>query len=484
MSETPQDALAALKRRQPSDPSAGPAWMTSLQRCPFPLDALPPTVRRMVDAIAVDTCTDPAMAATFVLPVLGAAIGARRSLLIKGRWKEQANLWTAVIASVGAAKSPTLKPLIAPLLAITFELTDEYNRELAAHNAKSADEKKQAVKPVRRSLLQGNPTMEGLRAALCDSPEGVLIARAELAGLVQGLGQYKSGAGDDRRRLLELWSGEWYDDARATDKDYRPTPRSPFTAITGGIQPDVLAKIVDGQGDGLTERFLFTVTEDRPLDARSPGVPDEVANRYDELIRRIWSQTNWEEDDDGKNRARLVAMTPDAREAVFDVLQRFADERQKLGLPVEAAAYWSKLSGHFCRLLVILARSWAVDTHSAELVDVDTVARAKALIDYYRGQALTVLGGGVAAGPSCQPLDRLPSEAAVLKLAQYVHRVDKVEWREVPAKVKAMRGLTIAGRLEALKQAHEAGFVKVEAGPQGGQVLKRGTVDPNRLRHA
>jgi Protein of unknown function (DUF3987) len=65
----------------------------------FPVDALPPVIADMVNAVAEATQTDPAMAATSALSVLSACNGGCAQIAIRRGWREPLNSYAVTIAA-------------------------------------------------------------------------------------------------------------------------------------------------------------------------------------------------------------------------------------------------------------------------------------------------------------------------------------------------------------------------------------------------
>jgi len=108
-------------------------------------------------------------------------------------------------------------------------------------------------------------TVEKLADVLNTNPHGVMMIRDELAGLIDGLDQYKGGRGSDRKSMLSLWSGTTWRVDRVSSGS--KVVAKPFTAILGGIQPALLTKL-SGE-DGLAVSFPLRLS----TKARSPVAP-------------------------------------------------------------------------------------------------------------------------------------------------------------------------------------------------------------------
>jgi hypothetical protein len=81
----------------------------------FPLDVLPGPARRLVEESARSLGCAPDLIAVPLLAVLGAAIGTRWCLEVKPGWLEYGNIYAAVVADPGSAKSPAQHFATQPL---------------------------------------------------------------------------------------------------------------------------------------------------------------------------------------------------------------------------------------------------------------------------------------------------------------------------------------------------------------------------------
>jgi putative DNA primase/helicase len=145
--------------------------------------------------------------------------------------------------------------------------------------------------PTRRRYLVNDSTVEKLGEILAANPNGVLIFRDELIGLLKTMD--REGHESDRAFYLTAWNG----DSRYTyDRIGRGTTdiEAAIVSIVGGIQPGPLAEYLRGAvrgghgDDGLMQRFQVTVYPDVPKTwnnvDRAPD-PDARADAYKALQR-------------------------------------------------------------------------------------------------------------------------------------------------------------------------------------------------------
>jgi hypothetical protein len=271
------DLGAEVVRAQSPEPE--PAQETRCSELqPYPFDALPGALRDLARAAEAAFGYPGELVALPGLAVLAAAIGSSYDLELMRGFVAPAVLFTGVIASPGAGKTPALDLATRPLVELEVAWSEAYdNYEVAKGSRDHANDEaappssrrrreagtiilpfgddEAAPPPLRRRCRAADITFESLRQPLMENAgTGLLIEAAELTGLVGGLDQYKAaGRGADGARLLALW------DARALQfdrLDQRIIVARPRVSVTGSIQPAKLKHLL-GRGDGLGARFLW-----------------------------------------------------------------------------------------------------------------------------------------------------------------------------------------------------------------------------------
>jgi hypothetical protein len=297
-----------------------PTWLD-----PKPLaDALPPVesftpelipdaLRAWVMDVAERTQAPVEYVAVSAMVSLGAAVG--RKIAVRPKrlddWCEFANLWGAVVGLPSWMKSPALDEGTRPLAIIEAHMLEGYeltHREWEADDA-SARVKRDGAKDRARKAARGGKGFDKMDLvaepipeepkpprlivndatvpALCEvlraNPNGVLIFRDELAGLIAELD--REGMEGSRGFYLTGWSGK---DGHTQHRIVRGTNlRVPHVCLSllGGIQPARVApllkeSIATGGGDGFLARFSLTVWPDCPGEYRAiDREPDEDARR-------------------------------------------------------------------------------------------------------------------------------------------------------------------------------------------------------------
>ena len=245
---------------------------------------------------------------------LASVVGRKVAIRPKRRddWQVTPNLWGGIIGPPGVLKTPALREALKPLVRLEVEAKKVYDRRVAQflvdEDVATATKKeaKQAMAaairegddptaiakklhrdeptpPVRRRYLTNDPTVEKLGALLNENPNGLLVFRDELVGLLRALD--KKGQECARSFYLEAWNG----DGRFTfDRIGRGTVdiESVCVSLVGGIQPgpfrSYLLRAMEGGtlDDGLVQRFQLLVWPDVPQEwTNVDRWPDSEAKR-------------------------------------------------------------------------------------------------------------------------------------------------------------------------------------------------------------
>lgn len=114
---------------------------------------------------------------------------------------------------------------------------DAYQQALVEHDP-SGDE----PRPTRTRYRTGDPITEAVVRILEENPQGVLLARDELAAWLGSFDRYAHGA-SDLQFWIEVWGGEQVSLDRVGEGNI--TVSNPAVPLTGTIQPRTLQKKLD-----------------------------------------------------------------------------------------------------------------------------------------------------------------------------------------------------------------------------------------------
>lgn len=239
---------------------------------PFPVNCLPETIGSYVSECADSIGIDKAFVGVPMLPVLAAAIGGSRSLLVKRDWEVPSILWAMIIGDVSSGKSPgfdaAMKPLVQIENALHFrrQSEDHLHEQLVAsyEQAKSEGAKNIAKPKQQRSkeqVLINDFTMESL-ADVASNNCKLLCEIDEGASFIKQFNQYRPGR--DIENWLTIYNGGGININRKTDKLRIWIPRT-YISVCGTTQPAVATSVI------FTQEFLDNGLAARILSARPPS---------------------------------------------------------------------------------------------------------------------------------------------------------------------------------------------------------------------
>ena len=278
---------------------------------PFNPALLPDSLRDWVMDVSDRTQGPPEYCAIAAMTALGAALGRRLAVRPKRHddWHEFGNLWAVAVGPPSWMKSPLLDEGKRALSKLETEMLKSYEHSHLEWEAdfEAAKVTRDGAKDRARRAARDNKSFDKMElvateipaepapprlivndasvAALCDvlraNPNGVLIYRDEISGLIAELD--REGMEGAKGFYLSGWSGK---EGHTQDRIARGTNlRVPHVCLSllGGIQPSRIAPLLresmaTGGGDGFLARFSLTVWPDCPGEYRAiDRVPDEEA---------------------------------------------------------------------------------------------------------------------------------------------------------------------------------------------------------------
>lgn len=380
----------------------------------FPTDKLSWWMDQYVKAEAVATQTPPDLAAVLALVIAGAAIAKKYTVLVRGTWTEQTNLFGVVALPPGSRKSAVFRDVSFPLGGYEKIATEQMKPHIVrAKIAKSTAEKiaAEAEKVViarpdnqdaMRHYLQLRERAEALtvpaspRFVIDDatpeklvnmlfqqggkiallSPEGGLFER--LAG--------KSASGTD---VVEVYLKSHAADDIRLDRIGRGEEfiEKPALSLGLAVQPSMIRALAtkDGfRGRGLLARFLYSMPTCN-IGARktdSECVPKETSDLYEECMVDLMRLK--------ADKAHLITFSEKAR-IRFARFEAWVEPRLAEGGELYDFADWgSKLPGAAVRIAGILHCCDSVaDGKKPEEAEIneEVVERALKIAWYFVGHA-------------------------------------------------------------------------------------------------
>ena len=339
----------------------------------FPVDTLPPAWQPWLERAARGAGVMPDHVAMPLLAVGAGLVGAARRVRASRSWSEPVCLWTATIGFSGTGKTPGLEVVRRALSRIERSRSDSVEAQRASHEKKAAaakaalkawkkdveaaikasqvppDQPKEAgVLPpfVAPRFYVSDATIERLAVLIEARPRGILMIGDELAGLFANMGRYSNG-GSDREFWLEAWNGGHY----SVERLGRAPVSLPhlLVSMTGGFQPDKMARSFDRADDGMYARHLFGW----PAEPDYRPLTDEAAEVDPDLQEALMRLIDLPAGEGTEIEPRYIPLDPAAREA-FEAFRLYIHTGRK-ALDGREREWWSKAPGQVLRLAGTLA---------------------------------------------------------------------------------------------------------------------------------
>lgn len=422
----------------------------------FPVNLFPTPIADWLLRTAESKSAPVDYVAGSLLTAAASLIGNARRISPWEGWTETPILWSALVGSPSAGKSPAMDPVLSLMRDLegdyqedhlealrNFE-TDKMEAELL--KAKWQSECKDATAkgfapplmpekaiepdtPTQKRLLIRDATIEATAMALKGQPKGLMSYRDELAGWFANFDRYSGAKGGDRAFWLEAYGARAYTVDRIKNGGEPLMIPSLSCSILGGIQPDKLETcLMGGADDGLSARFLYFYPN--PVKRQRPRfTPD--GKMLESVLRRLESLSVPADSHTPKRRtAGLSASAADC----FDAWWQALPDREPAG---RMAGWWGKLPGTALRLALVMEYlNWASEGNTQEPVEVahGTISAALTLIDEYFAP-MAERAFGLHASNEVSP--------ATLKLADYLENSGPNEF--------TVRDLCRSGPLRSLK---------------------------------
>jgi hypothetical protein len=377
----------------------------------FPTDVLTPLWQRWLGRAAHGAGVTAGHVMVPLLSVASSLIGAARRVRASRSWSEPCSLWTSVVGWSGSGKTPGInvskravsrieqsrKGRIAELQRAHEKRTETAKAagkkwKVAVQEAVEADRPvpdmpPEAMRPgefVVPRLYVSDATIERLAVLLQAHQRGMAMILDEQAGLFSNMGRYSNGS--DREFWLVIWNGDPYVVERQG--------RAPvivdhlLMGMTGGFQPDKLARSFAGDDDGMYARILFGWPQEPEFRRLSNDVA-EVEPEFESALMRL---IDLPAEEDEKFVPRYVPLSADAVDA-FEEFRQFL-HIGKAPLDGREREWWAKGGTQVLRLAGTLAfLDWSMtdDDEPKEIAAEFVIAAVRLWREYFWPHARAAL---------------------------------------------------------------------------------------------
>ncbi|MFB3105995.1 MAG: YfjI family protein, partial [Pseudomonadales bacterium] len=395
---------------EPTDEDIGRAPEQVEPCIPFPLRCLPAIVGKFVGAASTAIGCDPAYIALPLLACLARAIGNKRVIRLKRSWTEPAVIWAAIIGKSGTQKTPALQAATGQLLKrqteamAAFEGQEkdyeqavaEYNKEMSVWKKTKTTENApwEPERPKCERFVASDCTIEALASLLDGQFDGVLVARDELSGWINGIAEYKGGKGSDLGHWLACWSAQpLIVDRKTGDKKTISIERA-SVSLCGGIQPSVLRTAIGREhlADGLCARLLLAMPPAKVITWTDATIDVETELTLSQVFNNLLEGLEPALDENEEPAPFPLDLSPEAKAVWIEYYNRHRYEM--IELEDDLAAAWSKLEAYTARFALIFQMcTWATgDASAGNEIDEASMTSAIALSEWFGGEAKRAYG--------------------------------------------------------------------------------------------
>ena len=308
-----------------------PQWIP-LPWEPYPVECLPSSLAKYVQAVADCLGCDPSQVALPLIVVMASAIGTTRVVRVKEGWEVFAILWGAVIGESGTLKTPAYQKAIVFAQHYQHRLAESYEQECRTYETKlldyetrlakwkrnpdSEEPPEKPPKPICRRVVTNDATIEALALLLRDNPRGLLVACDELSTWFGSFGRYsRTGS---REAEVGQWVSLYHGQPLNIDRKTSGFVHVPMAAVSivGLIQPRVLREVLDSfhLENGLAARFLFIRPPTQIKRWTDKELNPQVVTPVENVFSRLYGLTHVLTPE-GKPVPTRVELCPEAREA-------------------------------------------------------------------------------------------------------------------------------------------------------------------------
>lgn len=381
---------------------------------PLQDEMLPEAIRAYVLDIADRQQSLPDFVAVAAIVGLSSLLGCKALICPKqlDSWEVTPNLWGALIGRPSTMKSPSMKEALKPLWEFDVKAAQEFKVEIQNYEAElellklekntSKDLAKEALKsnnreearkilnspnyitqPVRQRLIINDATVEKLGELLNENPNGLLLVRDELFGLLAKLNKEEFQA--ERAFYLECFDGNGhyiYDRIGRGTIDIKNCTLS----IIGGIQPSKIATLVRDairgtSDDGLIQRFQLAIWPD---DVGSWDWIDRAPNKkaresYNAAFKTLY-ELNFKTDN---GEPRLFRFTEEAQELFIDWMREIQAAARSIETHPALESHMLKMP----QTIASLALLFEIVDGGRKTVGIEATAQALEWADYLLSHA-------------------------------------------------------------------------------------------------
>jgi hypothetical protein len=335
---------------------------------------------------------DPGALAMSLLTGVSAVISTKIKVKVRAAehndWKESARIWTLLIGEAGSTKSPLMRAAIEPLTDLDFKLGKDFIEEDKVYKAVPKDEKDQHDKPVRRTVIFNNVSIEAATDSLLDNPAGALFfsdeARAIFGTASKYAGKGNNGAEHSGRAfLLSAYNSEYCKVMRIGRGEKAGYPS---ISMLGSTQPDVLYKLAAEaeNNDGMIQRLNPVFIPESLPDLSEDESPSHPFALYHDLIKKLFNNP--------LQHGTTIRFSQRGQEWMNKMMVycRDAYNLERVTNPQLATSY-RKLEAMYARFCLIYHMIEHAGDHHASPISAETAKQVYLMMQEYQIKHVTML---------------------------------------------------------------------------------------------
>ena len=363
--------------------------------CPsFPICVFPEKIQRIALTLHQDEGLNLDYLCASMFTVLAAAMGNQWMCQFTSTWQSVPIIFMVLVGPPSCGKTPPLKLAVKPFhlydgeLERTYRLEKErYDRamELPRDEREASGLDADPIRPVCRSVLTINSTIEALYDVLNQNRRGVLMPVDELDSFLSNTSRYNRG--NDDAYWLQLFNGDAIKLNRKSS-DGPMTIQHPYVSLIGGTQPGLLPELLGGKRlmNGFASRLLKVfpdITEMPSWNMRQ--APLYILDEWNGIVRSILEVPS-QYDSNGDVLPQLVTFSANAKTMLFRWQNTESVKAWKESGDDYLRGFCGKLETYIVRfcLIIQVVRSFCDDRCSRQVIDEDSVRAAIELTEYFR----------------------------------------------------------------------------------------------------
>ena len=372
----------------PLDPTSSPP--------PFPIGALPKTIRDMVQFVAETTQVYPDMPASVALAALSVCLQGKAKVYFSEHWSEELNLYILICAPPGERKSSVFSSMTKSITNYVADYNQEHlidvqtyrntrkQLECKLHRAIEKNEPMDNVKEIQQEI-NTLPPVDEMKLITTDvtaeALAGIMSENDEVMGILSpegGIFDVISGMYSNSITNLNIFLSGYDGEPVKIDRKYGSVAlHRPLLTFGICAQPQVLNNVINNpqfSGKGLTQRFLFCIPDSmighRKLIQDVNG--SSVTRAYSDLITKLLNMPRSDE-------CRLELSCK-----AVDLLTEFADkieyQMSDTGNLAEHREFFSKILGKALRIAGIIH---LCEHTPSECISGETMQAAIEIVTYF-----------------------------------------------------------------------------------------------------